>query len=227
MKLVASVVALSAVVSARSLNLRQSSSLPVPSQCTSQCTTFVSIYDGCVAGDTVTCASICDNIPTVQACITCIEGVDPSITSDLQSAMDQLTSACGATTGAATDMVTTDTMSVESSTIDTFVLTGTDTIGVDTMSVDTMGMDTATVGLVTTTAPAVGVQTTAAVGVQTNAAAGASANAATTKSSTTPAAGASTAKTTTTNTPTVKSGGLLTASMSLGAIGIAVAAFLL
>lgn len=59
------------------------------------------------------------------------------------------------------------------------------------MSVDTMGMDTATVGLVTTTAPAVGVQTTAAVGVQTNAAAGASTNAATTKSSTTPAAGAS------------------------------------
>lgn len=143
-------------VSARSLNLRQSSSLPVPSQCTSQCTTFVSIYDGCVAGDTATCASICDvslthrpglpaghpsrqpghrltrhpspvfmdeqllilqNIPTVQACITCIEGVDPSITSDLQSAMDQLTSACGATTGAATDMVTTDTMSVESSTM--------------------------------------------------------------------------------------------------------------
>lgn len=60
---------------------------------------------------------ILQNIPTVQACITCIEGVDPSITSDLQSAMDQLTSACGATTGAATDMVTTDTMSVESSTM--------------------------------------------------------------------------------------------------------------
>ncbi|RSH84806.1 uncharacterized protein EHS24_006333 [Apiotrichum porosum] len=164
------------------LTARQAS-LPIPSQCQSQCATLVKYYNACLIGDTATCIGVCNELSAVTTCTTCVTGGGSY--SELNSAMSELEQACAMDSGVTSSSAVTSA-------------------GIAPSAV-------ASAGVISGTSRATGVVTSAA-------GAGASvvsASAAGAASASTTAAGAQT------NT------GFSVSSVSLGAVGIALAAYLL